>query len=143
MGGKQSVQSPSTGSINVPFSYSRSSSGVSSTRSRNEATGSTQNMRNRRRATSGPGLSQRLERAHSSMESEALHIPRHRSESANHENHPDTSSSSEESRSSRMLSWLQRRSQPNITQSLPQYFYKRGTHIERYSSIFAYLIQIC
>merc|ERR1739838_318428 len=122
MGGKQSVESPPPGGVSIN-SYPHSSGGGGPDHNRAESSGMSRN---------GPGRANnqaagRLERAHSTMHSNAMRIPRHRSETIgpNNPQPSGSSSSSEESRSSRMLSWLQRRSHPNVSRSLPQYFYKK------------------
>lgn len=133
MGGKQSVESgghPSSAASpsGLPINnYNGAQSSAHGSR-HHHANGSSSS----RRLTyvgDGSSGSSRLERAHSTMESNGLRIPhhRHRSETLGQAQNNDSSSSSseEESRSSRMLNWLQRRSHPNISQSLPHYFYKK------------------
>ena len=124
MGAKQSVES----NANTNNENARSFLGIqqqSSTSSRRRSNqGTTSSRQNQQRYINFPNAT-RLERAHSTAEPNAVRIPQQRGDVAG--NYDSSSSSSEdESRSSRVLNWLQRRSQPNLTQSLPQYFYRKG-----------------
>ena len=97
-------------------------SSTSSQRRRDQ--GNTSSRQNQQRYINFPSTA-RLERAHSTAEPNTLRIPQQRVGAAG--NYDNSSSSSEdESRSSRVFNWLQRRSQPNLSQSLPHYFYRKG-----------------
>jgi len=122
MGAKQSVES----NDHSNNENQRSFPGLqqqSSTSQRRSGQGNTSSRQNQQRYINFPSTT-RLERAHSTAEPNTLRIPQQRAGAAG--NYDNSSSSSEdESRSSRVFNWLQRRSQPNLSQSLPHYFYRK------------------